>query len=194
MGYHEAMVKAEEALGTFSNRVRCAPRKRPAEASKPVLLKGETPPLHELLTRGTALRSFSPDTSALLYLVVDHPGEPLPGNGASSGPAGGLRPPFFRKPWPPKGPGTGPPEPRISEGGSVSGRAGPEPLPRGKQPGPDAAASLLAASILRGRARHWRRPGPFSQVSGVFLTLDRRQYRVAKVLVPTYPVPELEER
>lgn len=52
MGYHEAMVKAKEALAELLNRVRVLPpqkarRKRP----KPVLLQGETPPLHELLTR-----------------------------------------------------------------------------------------------------------------------------------------------
>ncbi len=52
MRYHEAMVKAEEALAELLQRVRVRPpqkarRRRP----KPVLLKGETPPLHELLTQ-----------------------------------------------------------------------------------------------------------------------------------------------
>ncbi|WP_231293431.1 MULTISPECIES: hypothetical protein [Thermus] len=58
------------------------------------------------------------------------------------------------------------------------------------------AASLLAREYpLRGAdAVHLAAAlALFRQVSGVFLTLDRRQYRVAKVLVPTYPVPELEE-
>ncbi|AFH39162.1 hypothetical protein TthTF19_12700 [Thermus thermophilus] len=143
---------------------------------------------------------FFADTSALLYLVVDHPGEPFAWVRGLLREAPLAACDLFL------------PEAVAAlrgrrDGGHLSPRGFQKAVRSLEELVPSlylvesSLALMQAASLL---AREYPLRGAdavhlaaalalFRQVSGVFLTLDRRQYRVAKVLVPTYPVPELEE-